>query len=157
MMDPKKKNQHTVGKQNVIESLKDLSSSSASGISDMFKSTSEDFFSELIGISSPKKKVSGELQMGESLEMSEALKGKTEENKRLRAQISLERQLVQEERRRSNEKSDELRVQLHALVSEVNKLAQTTGNLADETKIAMMEAPVNPGIYHIIFFEKLLT
>ncbi|MFI5241330.1 MAG: DUF5660 family protein, partial [Microgenomates group bacterium] len=85
------------------------------------------------------------------------LKGKTEENKRLRAQISLERQLVQEERRRSNEKSDELRVQLHALVSEVNKLAQTTGNLADETKIAMMEAPVNPGIYHIIFFEKLLT
>ncbi len=153
----KKKGQQTPVKQNVIEALKDLSSSSVSGIQDLFKDTADDFFSELIGVTPAKKKVTGELQQGESLEMSEAMKGKTEENNKLKAQIRMERQLSQEETRRSQEKTHELRVQLQAIMSEVTKLAKTTSGLAQEVKIATLEAPVNPGIYHIVFFEKLLT
>lgn len=157
MPDPKKKGQQSAAKQNVIEALKDLGSSSVSGIQDLFKDTSDDFFSELIGVKPAQKKVGGELQKGESLDMNEALKGKTEENKKLKAQISLERQLSQEESRRSQERTNELRVQLQALMTEVAKLAKTTSGLAQEVKIATLEAPVNPGIYHIVFFEKLLT
>src|SRR3989344_1908364 len=35
-------------------------------------------------------------------------------------------------------------------------LEQKTESLAEETKIAALQGPVEPGIYHIIFFEKLL-
>lgn len=50
----------------------------------------------------------------------------------------------------------ELRAQLQAITVEITKLAATTGNLATQTEIAMVEVPVNPGIYHVIFFEKVL-
>lgn len=157
MADQKKKQLQAASKQSVLESLKDLGGSTASDLSDLFKGTSEDFLSELIGLPRTKKKVSGELARGESLEVSEAMSGKAEENKKLKAQISLERNLSSDEKRLSNEKIGQLRVQLQALMTEVQKLAQTTQGLARETEIAIVQAPANPGVYHIIFFEKLIA
>ena len=57
---------------------------------------------------------------------------------------------------RSERKSNELKLQLKAIMEEVLALAATTSNLDEETKIAALQAPVNPGVYHVIFFEKLL-
>src|SRR4030065_534669 len=34
--------------------------------------------------------------------------------------------------------------------------AETTQDLGQELQIASMQAPVEPGLYHVIFFEKLL-
>ncbi|HET7098757.1 MAG TPA: DUF5660 family protein [Patescibacteria group bacterium] len=156
-MSDSKKQKSAVIKRNVIESLKDLGSDFGSQGTDFLKNTSEDFFKELLGISkAPQPKRSGEMVPGQSLQMSEALSGKEEENKKLRAQISLERQLTADERKLSNDQTDKLRLQLQALTSEVIKVAQSTGNLAQETQIAMIEAPSNPGLYHIVFFEKVL-
>lgn len=139
-----KKSKPSVVKRNVIESLKDFGSA-----------TSEDFFKELIGLNTPVKR-SGEIKAGESLQMSEAFAGKVEENKKLKAQIVLERNLANDEKRLSQEKMQTLRNQLQAITIEITKLAASTGNLATETEIAMIEVPKNPGIYHIIFFEKIL-
>lgn len=139
-----KKSKPSVVKRNVIESLKDFGSA-----------TSEDFFKELIGLNTPVKR-SGEIKAGESLQMSEAFAGKVEENKKLKAQIVLERNLANDEKRLSQEKMQTLRSQLQAITIEITKLAASTGNLATETEIAMIEVPKNPGIYHIIFFEKIL-
>ncbi len=150
-----KKSKPSVAKRNLVESLKDLGGDFGAQGGDLLKSTSEDFFKELVGIqTSPNR--SGEIKAGESIEMAAVITGKEEENKKLRVQIMLERNLTSEESRVSQEKMNELRVQLQAITAEIAKLAASTGNLATQTEIAMIEVPVNPGVYHVIFFEKVL-
>ncbi|MGA3292068.1 MAG: DUF5660 family protein [Candidatus Microgenomates bacterium] len=156
MTDQKKKAQAAITRQNVLESLKDLGSGTTNQAGDLLKNTSEDFFRELLGFSNPQVKKSGELSAGESMQMSDVLSGKEEENKKLRAQISLERQLSEGEKKVSQEKSNDLKIQLQALMQEVQKVSESTQNLAEATKIAVMMAPVEPGIYHITFFQNVL-
>jgi hypothetical protein len=155
-MADNKKTKPSVVKRNVIESLKDIGNDFGNQGADLLKGTSEDFFRELMGMGLPKVKRSGEMTPGESLQMSEVLSGREEENKKLKAQISLERNLSSDEKRLSQEKMQNLRVQLQAITVEIGKLAASTGNLATQTEIAMVEVPVNPGVYHVIFFEKVL-
>lgn len=155
-MADNKKSKTGMVKRNVIESLKDLGGDFTGQGADLLKNTSEDFFRELMGMARPEVKRSGEITPGESLQMSSVLSGKEEENKKLRAQISLERNLSSDEHRLSQEKMQSLRVQLQAITVEIGKVAASTGNLATQTEIAMVEVPVNPGVYHVIFFEKVL-
>ena len=156
MIDPKKKANNLRTKQNVLESLKDLGIGAGSQAGDLIKDTSEDFFRELMGMSTPKVKRSGEIAVGQSVQMSDLMSGKEEENKHLRAQISLERQLSADERRVTQDKTNELKVQLQALMQEVQKVAASTQNLAEATQVSMMTAPIEPGIYHITFFQNIL-
>ena len=155
-MADNKKVKSGVAKRNVIESLKDLGDSFGSQGADLLKNTSEDFFRELMGVSKPEVKRSGEIAPGESFRMNEVVSGKEEENKKLRARISLERNLSSDEKRLSQEKMQELKIQLQAITVEIGKLAVSTGNLATQAEIAMVEVPVNPGVYHVVFFEKVL-
>ena len=156
MADQKKKAQQLRTKQNVLESLKDLGIGAGSQTGDFLKNTSEDFFKELMGLSVQKVKRSGEISPGQSLQMNEVMSGKEEENKHLRAQISLERQLSADEKRVSQDKTNELKVQLQALMQEVQKVAASTQNLAEVTQVTMMTAPIEPGVYHITFFQNVL-
>ena len=146
MNDQKKKQTQNLAKQNVVESLKGIGNQA-----------SKDFFDQLLGLRTFPKNASGELSAGETLSMNEALGGKVEENKKLRAQILLERNLAADEARLSEEKIGKLRVQLQALISEIAKIAVGTQSLAKEVNIAVLQVPVEPGIYHINFFEKLLS
>lgn len=157
MSDNKKKSSSLRTKQNVLETLKDLGSGVTDSLkTDLFQNGSEDFFRQLMGTMPSQEKRSGNLNPGESFSMGNVLAGKEEENKRLRAQISLERQLSSDEKKVSQDKTNELRVQLQALTQEVVKVAQSTGNLAEATQVAMIQAPAEPGVYHIIFFQNVL-
>ena len=155
-MSDTKKAKSSVVRRNVIESLKDLGDDFGSQGADLLKNTSEDFFKELMGMVKPEVKRSGEINPGGSLQMNEVMSGKEEENKKLRSQISLERNLASDEMRLSQEKMQELRIQLQAITVEIGKLAASTGSLATQAEIAMVEVPVNPGVYHVVFFEKVL-
>lgn len=146
MTDPKKKNQSAIRRQNVLESLKDIGTGA-----------SDEFFKQLLNTGKPLEKRSGDLSAGESLTISEVISGKAEENKKLKAQLFLERNLASEEKKVSQERINTLRVQLQALISEIAKLSVSTQDLAKETAVATMQIPANPGIYHINFFEKLLS
>ena len=64
--------------------------------------------------------------------------------------------MAAEEKRRVEEKGNELRLKLHALMQEIYNLAKTTQGLGEQVEVAAMQAPANPGVYHVIFFEKLL-
>ena len=68
----------------------------------------------------------------------------------------MERQLSSDEKRVSQEKTNALRVELQALMSEVKKVAESTENLAEVTQVTMMSAPIEPGIYHITFLQNIL-
>ena len=152
----KQKGQKVLRQHNVLESLKDVGGATAKSIkTDILAETSQDFIRELLG-ARIEKKYSGELVPGEALEIGEVFSGKKEENEKLRGQIALERRLAEEEKRRIEEKGNDLRLQLHALMQEVYELAKTTQGLGEQVEVATMQAPANPGVYHLIFFEKLL-
>lgn len=156
MADNKKKNQNSITRQNVLESLKDLGSDTATQATDFLKNTSEDFLSELLGFGSVNPKRSGELTPGESVDMKDILSGKEKQIQSEKKQIKFERTLLNEESRASKDKTQELRVELQALMQEVQKVAQSTQGLAEVTQTATFSAPIEPGIYHINFFTNLL-
>ena len=152
----KGKGQKIITQRNVLESLKDLGTGTAKTVKkDLLEASGEDFFRQLLGTKA-EKKYTGEITPGESLELNEVYSGKRQENEKLRGQIELERRLREEEKSRIQEKGNELKIQLHALMQEVYELAKTTQGLGHEVEVASMQAPVNPGVYHVIFFEKLL-
>lgn len=157
MAEPSKKAKVALTRQNVLESLKDLGTGVSAQTTDLLKGTSEDFLKELLGMTKPSAKKSGDLSPGESVQMNEEVQAKEEENKKLRAQISLERQLSGDEKKVSIEKSRELQMELTALMQEVQKVSVSTQQLAEVTQVTMMAAPIEPGIYHISFFRNFLN
>lgn len=156
MADTKKRNQTLLTRQNVLESLKDLGGSTATQTSDFLKNTSEDFLRELLGISSHKVKRSGEISPGESLQISDVISGNEEKNQKAKKQAKFESTLLSEEVRTSKEKGSQLRVELQAIMQEIKRVAESTQNLAETARASMISAPVEPGIYHVNFFQNLL-
>jgi len=153
----KQKNLKAIRRQNVLESLKDIGSGAASSIkSDLLERGSKDFLDQIFG-NRQNKKYSGEISVGESLEMDEVISGEYDEKKKLEGQLFLERQLRQEEKILVEKKGNELKLQLHAITQEVIALALSTQDLGDELEVASVQAPTNPGVYHVVFFEKLLS
>lgn len=125
-----------IGQQNVLEALRDIGTQAATTLKDeVFKITTE-----------PERgRVSGDIRAGESVSFS-----KNEHKK-----LTFERHLFEEEKSQLEKKTQELRLQLHAIIQEIKALAASTQKVSEELKIATMQAPVEPGIYHLIFFEKL--
>jgi hypothetical protein len=140
-----------VGQQNVLESLRDIGTQALDTIKDEAIRGTNIFDSLLNTPSTPeKKKYSGDLRPGESVSFSQRPEMGRSEKK-----VSFDRHLLEEEKSQIEQKTQELRMQLHAIIQEVKALAQATQNIAQELKVASMQAPVEPGIYHVIFFEKL--
>ena len=154
----KAKIQTATRRTNVLESLKDIGSDVTSSLNtDLLGGISGDLLEQILNRQRPNKKASGDIHAGESLEFSDLLSGKHEENLKLRQQIAFERRLVTEEKEVSEKRTNELKIQLQALMREVQYLAKTTQNLGEEVEIATMQAPAQPGIYHLIFFEKIIN
>lgn len=156
-MDIKPKNNKKYTRQvNVLESLKDIGSSTANTVKkDVVRGVSQEFINQLLG-KKYEKKYSGDIMAGEAIEMEEVYSGRREETLKLKNQLALERKLREEEKLQTEKKSNDLRIQLHALMQEVANLAKSTQDLGEETKLASMQAPIEPGVYHLVFFEKLL-
>jgi hypothetical protein len=154
------KNQKTKGSKNIkykniIESFKDIGSSTAKTLQqDVIRP--QDILDQLMAFKEKSKDYSGEIAPGESLEMGEVYSGKREKDEKLQNQLNLERRLHEEEKIIVQEKTNSLKLQLNALMQEVSSLTQSTQELGQEVQIASMQAPVEPGVYHILFFEKLL-
>ncbi len=146
MNDNNPKNKKQVRTANILESLKDTS-----GVA-----PSKDFMRQLFGRQVPEKKYSGELSPYGGVEIDSILSGEQEKNQKLEQQLALERNLRQEEKALVDKKTNELKLELHVLMQELSKLASVTPKLAQEVQIAAFQAPVNPGIYHLVFFEKLI-
>lgn len=54
-----------------------------------------------------------------------------------------------------DQNQQEIKLQVAAIQEELKKLALSTQNLAKEVKTAAQQTPVEPGVYHVSFFEKL--
>lgn len=141
---------------NFLEALRGIGSSTSDGLKkDLIQGIPQDILRQMLGFEKSPIKASGEIQPGQSIHFESIIEAEREENKVLRHQLAQEKQLREEEQALIGQKSQELKVEINALVQEVGQLAQTTQGLAKETQIAVMQAPTNPGVYHITFFEKL--
>ena len=138
------------------DDLKEIGSDAAKQMRDEAAKLPGDFMEQLLGFRPSPKNFSGEIVPGEAIEFSEVISGRYEEVEKTKKQMSFERRLIEEERVQIEKKTNELRMQLTAIREEILFLAQQTENLAEETEIAAFQAPVEPGVYHVIFFEKLL-
>lgn len=144
--------------KNLLESLRELGTSQRDGGNQdkgLLKENPEEFVRQLFGVDRPAVSASGEIQPGQSLDLEEVLAAEKKENKVLRQRLAQEQSLREQEKVLFEKKSQELKVELHALTEEVKTLAKTTQGLSSEVEIAASQAPANPGVYHVIFFEKL--
>ena len=156
MNNPKNKKQKGAFNQaNPLESLKDIGGSVVKSLKeDLVSRAPKDFMDQLFGPRS--ENFSGEIIAGESLEISEVLTGQHKEKQLLRQQFQLERTLRIQDKETIEITINDLRIKLKTLQEEILVLSQSTQGLAEETQMAAMQAPVEPGIYHVLFFEKLL-
>lgn len=121
------------------------------------KATSDEFFKQLLGQQRQlQQDRSGELPMGQSIQMSEVLSGQMEKNKQLEENIFFERRLFNEEKQESSNKLNELRVRLQAIQTEASKMVATTANLTQELKTAVMKGATSASEYQINFYEDII-
>jgi hypothetical protein len=78
-----------------------------------------------------------------------------EKESRHKKQAFFERQKSIHEKIVFTKADQQTKMQIQALQDELKKMAASTHNLAREVQVAVMQAPVNPGVYHQSFFEKL--
>ena len=119
-----------------------------------FGAISRDFMGQMFGSKLPRK-FSGEIEQGGDLRMNEVLSGQRERMAFERKRIAFERRLIREERVSVEKKTNELKIQLRVLQREIVTLVSKTEGLAEETQITAMQISVEPGVYHLVFFEKL--
>lgn len=152
----KSKFQKQLRQQNVLEALKDIGSGATKSLkTDLMEGASRDVMNQIFGFREPQK-YQAEITPGESLEFDDVFSGKFDENKKLKEQLILERKLKDEEIALIERESNTLKLELHAIMQETLALAMSTQNLSQEIEISAIQAPANPGVYHLVFFKRLL-
>lgn len=141
---------------NVLEALKELSGGTAKTFAnDVVKESGAEFMRQLFGLA-PKKKFSGELERGQSFEPNKVLTGEYQQQETLKKQIRFERRILEEQKAEIEKKNNELKLQLHAITQEIKSITLSTPKLAKQVEIASLTATNAPGIYHVMFLEKIL-
>ena len=154
----KAKIQKQIKTKNVLEAINEIGSQVVTTAKNEVKATSDEFFRQLLGqqkISQEKR--TGEIPMGQSLQMNEIMSGQQEKNKKLEEQIFFERRLFSEEKQSTGEKLNELRLRLQAIQTEASKMVATTASLSQELKIAVLKGATTVSEYQINFFEDIIS
>lgn len=141
MADPKKQQKQAQSKaqKNVLESLKDL----GQGIR-------EDAIAQVMPSPEPYKKPQNEITNSAELRY-------IAEQKRIQMMIAMERQHAEDERRLSQEKLGNLRMQLQALIIETQKAMMASADLIKKAQTAVYNIPEKVGDYHLNFLQNFLN
>lgn len=140
---------------NVLETLKNVGQGFGGDLASEAKRLPADFARQLFGL--PQIKRSGEITPGGQVEMDKVRSGQQEKEDLLNKQLAFERRLRHEEQELRSSKEQDLRLQLKAIMDEIGQIAKETPQLDQELQVAAIQAPANPGIYHLFFFEQILT
>ena len=139
-----------------MEAIKELGNSTAKTFTnDLVKESSAEFMRQLLGLA-PKKKFSGELEKGQSFEPGKVLTGEYALAEKQKKQLRFERRILEEEKTEVEKKSNDLKLRLYAISQEIQAVVFSTPKLAKQVELAGLTATNNPGIYHVMFLEKIL-
>lgn len=100
-----------------------------------------------------KKPLSGEIQPNQFQDFEAQL---LERERQTRAKERTHFEYVKrQERLVFSRKQEEIKAQIEAIQEELKKLIEEAGGLAQEVEVAVEQVVVNPGVYHLNFFDKL--
>ncbi len=153
-MDPKKKRKvKPIRSDSFLEALRDLSGGVVdSATHDLAESMAESAAGQIIG---RPKKGSGTLTPNETIDLNK-IRSQETPRERKRLQFSQEfADLRRQEKLIFTRKEQETKLQIKAIQEELKKLAESTEGLAQEVKVATMQIPAEPGVYHLTFLERL--
>ncbi|MBN1169312.1 hypothetical protein JXA63_05500 [Candidatus Woesebacteria bacterium] len=155
----KKTAQQNTKYKNVLETLKSFETNVKDTVKeDIIKGIQKDAIDQIFGPRNESgRSMTGTIEAGESIRIAEILSGERGQIEKQKKQVFVEKRLLEEERLRVQEKTNQLRLELKVIMDEVLVLSQSTQELGEEIQIAAMQAPIEPGEYHIAFFEKLLS
>lgn len=147
---PKVIRKRAPGSDSFLEALRDLGGGVVdSVVHDVVGGTAEEAFDQITG------KKSGELKPNQSLRIDELARAEEIREKKAWDFQQDFLDIRKQEKLIWTRKERETQMQIAAILEELKKLAQATENLAKEVEVAAAEAPVDPGVYHLSFFERL--
>lgn len=139
----KRPNPYVVG-DNVLETVRGIGATVGTTVKrDVVTQIAEDALQDIVGGRASTHQPTEQLQPNETVQ----LKGNTEEKPIHRKQESIQ-SLIQKDVVETKQKLEAIRQELHTLSKSIQGLSQ-------DIQTAVMEMPVEPGIYHINFFEQL--
>lgn len=149
----KKNKRQNAYNNNFLEALRGLGDGFVdSTVNDLGGGLVKDAFGQITG-----QKSSGELKPDQSFDLqkakNEARKEKADHTSREFYQDYLD--LRKQERLVYSHVEQDTKLQIAAVLEELKKLALSTKGLAKQVDIAVQQVPVEPGSYHLNFFEKL--
>jgi hypothetical protein len=149
-------NKNPKAKTNILEALKELGTHTTKTFTnDLLKESANEFVDQIFG-KIPKRHLTSEIAAGEQIFVPDVLSGRQEKLEKERKQIFHEQILLKEEKELMEKRTNELQVKLHAITQEIQMVSQAMPKVTEEVETAKLQAPINPGIYHIIFFDKIL-
>lgn len=144
---------------NFIEALKEASSDIAKGTvkgitGDLIGGVVQQTADTLFGGSSSNN--NGQNQNEDNFNFEELLRENNLENQRAMQHKEVQRTYESREVEIFNQRNKEIEQRIEAVRIEIQKLAREVVNLDSSTESVIAEELVNPGTYHLNFFEKLL-
>lgn len=113
-------------------------------------------FRETGGEKAAREGISGEIKPGGSVDLTRLAKNGVELENHWEGFYRQAENIRKEEKSLFDSKEQHLTSQIRALQEELERISKATENLEKEVEIAAFQAPVEPGIYHLSFFEKLM-
>lgn len=138
---------------NFLEALKDLGRESVSEAKIQVRQIVSQDLPEAFGLAQP---ASGTIRPNESVSISDLQQAESRGEKKAEARFQARLRQIQEEETSLRQKQEsQLRQTIQSIQSEIKSLAKSAGSLAHEVEIAAAQAPANPGVYHLSFFQQL--
>jgi hypothetical protein len=124
---------------------------------DLLKGTSEEFLRQLLGRGLEKKKISGDLRPGESLNMDKAYSGEQEGIIKEKRQAVFISKMQENENSTLRIKENVLKNSLRELQEQLLSLAKSTGKLSAQTEVAAKSETINPGVSDLSYLQMLVS
>ena len=147
--------------QNPIEAVRDIGASVMdSAKNDLAKGLMTDLWDQMLGTEIGKgdnKQASGDLEEGREVTLGKQLK-KEEKKQPIEAGWNYTGEIIHAEKRISQTENRELNAKISEIIIELKKLTKSSKELeATFKEIAVEKNPVNPGKYHLNFFEWMIS
>ncbi|RJQ36989.1 hypothetical protein C4559_04675 [Candidatus Microgenomates bacterium] len=158
-MKKQKKQAKQFVSENAVEALRGIGQGVVNSFKkDVTQGIASDFWAQMLGKNekAKKNKEAGDLNEGEELDLSNLKKKENTSDLSIDPGIDYRREILQGEKRIIQETTRGIEVKIQEIIIELKKLTSTSQELQAQFKeVTIEQLPVNPGKYHLTFFEWL--
>ncbi len=151
-----KKPQKKILVENQFESLKDVGTGVVESVKKESLDAVKDMWAQILGVEKYAAKQGGDLKPGQEVNINNSIKTK-EKKSQAEAPISYFREIAEAGKTSMHRESQEIHQQVQSIMYELQRLAGTSKAIEKQITSAVGTGVVNPGKYHVAFFEWMLT